>query len=145
MKTITRACIAALSASFLLTLLPLTASAQFAPRRGSVTWSGNVDDTVVVTVHQDRVRTRVVRGKSSGNDNAQILGRLPDRPVRLMLRQRRGRGEIRIVQQPGPGNNFTGRVRLHDPQPGSGFYSFVLTWRPGPRFGGGRGYRRGAF
>ena len=132
---------------FALTTLPLTASAQFAPRPGqfaprpggSVTWSGTVDDTTIVTVHQDLVRTRVVSGKSSGDVNAQVLGRLPDRPVRLFLRQRQGRGEIRIVQQPNPGNNFTGRVRIHDPQPGSSFYSFVLTWRRPAGFGPGPG------
>ena len=143
MKTNTRISASTLLAALLLTLLPLTASAQMPRRHGSITWSGNVDDTAVVTVHQDRVRTRVVSGKSNGNDNAQIVGRLPDRPVRLLLLQRRGRGQIRIVEQPNPGNNFTGRVRIHDPQPGSGFYSFVLSWRP--RFGAAPRYRRGAF
>ena len=145
MKTTIRACTVALLASFLLAALPLTASAQLVLRHGSVTWSGNVDETAIVTVHQDQVRTHVVSGKSSGNNNAQILGRLPDRPVRLLLLQRRGRGQIRIVEQPSVRNNFTGRVRIHDPQPGSGFYSFVLSWRPAPRFGDAPRYRRRAF
>lgn len=144
MKTNSRLGVSALFALFLLTALPLTASAQRVLRHGSVTWSGDVDDTAIVTVHQSSVRTQVLRGKSSGNVNAQFLGRLPSRPVRLLLLQRRGRGQIRIVEQPNAGNNFTGRVRIHDPQAGSGFYSFVLSWRP-PRFGGAPRSRHRAF
>ncbi len=147
MKINTQKSAATLLMGLLLTALPLAASAQFAPRPGqfsprpggSVTWSGTVDDTTIVTVHQDLVRTRVVSGKSSSDVSAQVLGRLPDRPVRLFLRQRQGRGEIRIVQQPNPSNNFTGRVRIHDPQPGSSFYSFVLAWRRPARVGPGPG------
>ncbi len=137
-----------LAASVFLAALPLTALAQgsfgrpgLGGRRpgGSVTWSGTVDETTIVTLHGSDVRTRVVSGKSSGDANAQVLGRLPERPVRLVLRQRQGRGEIRIVQQPNFSNNFTGRVRIHDSQAGSSFYSFVLAWRRAP------GARPGAF
>lgn len=143
MKTSIRINALAFAATALLAALPLTASAQGGPgfggRRpgGSVTWSGTVDENTVVTLHGSDVRTRVTAGKSSGDANAQVLGRLPERPVRLVLRRRQGRGEIRIVQQPNPSNNFTGRVRIHDPQAGSSFYSFVLAWRRGPGAGPG--------
>ena len=130
-------------AAILLAALPLAASAQGGsgfggPRAGgSLAWSGTVDDTTVVTIHGSDVRTRVVSGKSSGGVNAQLTGRLPGRPVRFALRQQQGRGEIRVVQQPNFRNNFTGRVRIHDPQAGSSFYHFVLVW--------GRGAGPGAF
>ncbi len=136
----------ALAASVFLAALPLTAMAQggfgrpgFGGRGpgGSITWSGTVDETTVVTLHGSDVRTRVVSGKGSSDANAQVLGRLPERPVRLVLRRHQGRGEIRIVQQPNPSNNFTGRVRIHDPQAGSSFYSFVLGWRRAPGAGPG--------
>lgn len=146
MKTKAKIPTLALAASVFLAALPLTAMAQggfgrpgFGGRRpgGSVTWSGTVDETTIVTLHGSDVRTQVVSGKSSGDANVQVAGRLPDRPMRLVLRRRQGRGEIRIVQQPNPRNNFTGRVRIHDPQAGSSFYSFVLVWRRAPGAGPG--------
>ena len=108
---------------------------------GHVTWSGTVDDTTTISVRGRDVTTRVVSGKSTSDVSSQVIGRLPDRPVRVFLRQRSGRGQMRVVQQPNFGNNFTARVRIHDPQSGSSFYRFVLSWQGrGPRpFGAGRG------
>lgn len=115
------------------------AMVPMAARAGQVTWSGTVDDTTIVSVHRGDVNTRVVSGKSASDVNTQIAGRLPARPVHVFLRQRSGRGRIRIIQQPSFANDFTARVRIHDPQSGSSFYHFVLSWsRPRP-FGAGRG------
>ena len=118
-------------------LMPAAAQRPFAggPPRGHVSWSGDVDDTVTVSVHGTDVRTQTVSGKDVSNPSIQVVGRLPDRAVRVVLRRVNGRGDVRIVQQPNPRNNFTARVRIHDPQSGSSHYSFVLGWqprRPGP-------------
>ncbi len=98
--------------------------------RGHVRWSGTVDDTVMITVHGTDVRTRTVKGKDVTDANVQVAGRLPDRPVRVMLRRVQGRGDVRVVQQPDARNGFTARVRIHDPQSGSRRYSFVIGWQP---------------
>jgi hypothetical protein len=109
----------------------LPASAQ-GPR--SVNWSGNVDDTAIVIIHGQDVRTNTVSGKSVTNINTQSFGRLPERPVNVYLQERHGRGQIRIVQQPSPDNDFTAKVRIHESRPGSSHYDFVLAWQP--RFDG---------
>jgi hypothetical protein len=102
--------------------LPLAAHA------GQLVWSGNVDDRATVTIHGRDVRTNTVSGKSVDNTNSQIFGRLPtDHPVFVSL-NKRGRGMVRVVQQPRPFNNFTAVVRIHDPQPGAGHYRFTLNW-----------------
>lgn len=102
--------------------LPLAAHA------GQLVWSGNVDDRAQVTIHGRDVRTDTLSGKSADNVNSQVFGRLPtEHPVFLTL-DKRGRGSVRVVQQPRRFNNFTAIVRIHDPQPGAGHYRFRLNW-----------------
>ncbi len=104
-------------------LLPLATHAD-----GQLVWSGDVDDRAQVTIHGRDVRTDTLSGKSVGNVNSQVFGRLPtDHPVFWTL-DKRGRGSVRVVQQPRPFNNFTAIVRIHDPQPGSSHYRFRLNW-----------------
>ncbi len=103
------------------------------PPRGVLHWSGDVDDTTIITLHGDQVRDRAMRGKGVDDENVNLVGRLPHRPVFVTLRDRDGRGQVRIVEQPRPDNDFTAAVRIHDPQPGRGHYRFTLTWRPLPR------------
>ncbi len=102
--------------------LPLAAHA------GQLVWSGDVDDRAQVTIHGRDVHTDTLSGKSTGNVNSQVFGRLPtEHPVFLTL-DKRGRGSVRVVQQPRRFNNFTAVVRIHDPQPGSSHYRFRLNW-----------------
>jgi hypothetical protein len=34
-----------------------------------------------------------------------------------------------VIQQPGPRNGYTGIIRISDPQPSFGHYTFDATWR----------------
>ncbi len=103
--------------------LPLAAHAD-----GQLMWSGDVDDRAQVTIHGRDVRTDTLSGKPVNNVNSQVFGRLPtDHPVFLTL-DKRGRGMVRVVQQPRPFNNFTAVIRIHDPQPGAAHYRFRLNW-----------------
>ena len=102
--------------------LPLAAHA------GQLVWRGTVDDRATVTLHGRDVQTNTDSGKAVENTDAQVSGRLPtERPTFVSL-DGRGRGTIRVVQQPRPSNNFTAIVRVHDPQPGASRYRFRLTW-----------------
>lgn len=106
-----------------------------------VSWSGDVDDVVIVYVHGDRVRTETVSGHSPWNVSTNVFGRLPDRPVRVWLSDQDGRGRVRVIQQPGPDNDFTAAVRIHDPQSGKSHYHFDLNWeRVGPIMRRGPGF-----
>ncbi len=107
------------------------------PPRGNLQWSGSVDETEIIYVHGDQVQDRTVRGKGVSDENVDFAGRLPRRPVLVTLRDWDGRGEVRVVQQPRPDNDFTAAVRIHDPQPGQGHYRFTLAWRPRPDGDGG--------
>ncbi len=102
--------------------LPMAAQAH-----GRVAWTGTVDDTALVTVHGQNVQTRSLTHQAVKNIDVQADGRLPHRPVFVSLRSR-GRGQVFVAQQPRFSNDFTATVRIHDPQPGSSRYHFVLVW-----------------
>ncbi len=103
-------------------LLPLAAHAQ-----GRLEWSGTVDDRATVSLHGRDIQTRTVSGRSVSTASSQVFGRLPNRPVFVSLRKR-GRGTVRVVQQPRPSNGYTAVVRIYDPQPGDARYRFTLLW-----------------
>jgi hypothetical protein len=97
--------------------------------RHGVSWSGIVDDTVIVYIHGDRGRTETVSGNSPRNVSNRTFGRLPDRPVRVFLEDRDGRGRITVIQQPSERNDYTAAVRIYDPDGGSARYHFSLDWQ----------------
>jgi hypothetical protein len=53
----------------------------------------------------------------------------------VSLDETNGRGDIRLLQQPGRENDYTAQVLIRDPQGGSADYSFTLSWSQ-PRRGG---------
>ena len=126
-------------AAFALAALGTIAAPAHADPRPAMTWSGDVDDTTLITFHGRDVRTRDVSGKASTQTSAQVFDRLPHGPIRVFLTERAGRGQVRVVQQPNPGNDFTATVRIHDPQPGRGHYDIALAWAPLAQPPGGYG------
>jgi hypothetical protein len=112
--------------------MAIPAGAQAA---GQVTWRGSVDDTVIVAVHGRNVQTNTVSGKSTNDVRIQESGRLPHAPVSVYLQNWRGRGRVRIVQQPLPSNDFTAKVRIKDTRSGRSHYDFTLSWQGGPEPG----------
>ena len=127
------------AAALTLTAVGAFTSPASAQGRNNVRWSGDVDDTTIISVRGSDVRTDTVFGKSAANINAQVFGFLPRGPIQVYLRERHGRGQVRVIQQPNPDNDFTAKVRIHDPRPGAAHYEFDLAWAPldGPR---GDGY-----
>ena len=107
-----------------------------------MTWRGDVDDTTLIYFHGDEVRTRDVSGKGSTRTSTEVFDRLPRGAIRVFLTDHDGRGQVRVVQQPTPDNDFTAAVRISDPQPGRGHYEVALTWAPLPSPYGGRGEGR---
>lgn len=106
------------------------------PRRGDnvrdvglLHWSGDVDKTVVVRWRGGRAMVQTVDGATAQNVRADVSGvGLPDRNVTLRIVQREGRGSIIIEQQPSSGNNYTGVIRISDPQEGYGHYDFDVVF-----------------
>jgi hypothetical protein len=96
---------------------------------GVLHWSGDVDKTVVVRWRGDRAMLQDVAGGRPRNVRADVAGvGLPDRDVTLRIVKREGRGNIVIEQQPSSANNYTGVIRIDDPDEGYGHYDFDVVY-----------------
>lgn len=96
---------------------------------GALKWSGRVDDVVEIRIQGRRVEYVTRSGARLANVNSDIDGNgLPRRMVDVQLVRRDGRGEIDVVQQPNPRNDYTAVIRVYDPRGGAANYDFVARW-----------------
>jgi hypothetical protein len=91
-------------------------------------WSGEVDDEVFVLLRGRQILNTAVRGRSVSGQQIDVSNPLPRRPVTVTLQDIQGRGQVELAEQPDDRNNYTAKVRIIDPEGGSGSYSFVLAW-----------------
>lgn len=101
-----------------------------------LTWSGRVDDEVIVECRRNRCQSNARRGNAVLAENYRFGRPLPDGDVQVSLENARGRGDVRLIEQPSEANGYTTRILIRDPQPGIGEYSFNLRWdEPRRQFG----------
>jgi hypothetical protein len=96
-------------------------------------WSGVVDDEAVIESRGETCEPQTLRGRPVTRDRYRFTRPLPAQRVIVSLEETRGRGEVRLLEQPREDNNYTARVLIRDPQGGAGEYSFVLSWNPPSR------------
>ena len=100
--------------------------------RNLVRWTGDVDDALEIRIQGNRIDYRTLRGKSVRRVRADFAnGGLPRNDVQVFVTDQTGRGSVTVVQQPSSWNNYTAVIRVYDPRPGYGAYSFDLGWRGG--------------
>jgi hypothetical protein len=95
---------------------------------GSMRWRGTVDDTTQIKVQESNVDVSAISGNPNSNNTFNFTSPLPDRRVTVRLNKIRGRGDIRIVQQPSRDNDFTAIIEIRDPNRGPDDYEFELSW-----------------
>ncbi|MEZ5346202.1 MAG: hypothetical protein R2681_11690 [Pyrinomonadaceae bacterium] len=93
-----------------------------------MTWSGNVDDVIRISISGRRARVSRLSGRSPYNIRTNFDDALPRNNVVVTLRKREGRGSVRIIEQPRANNGYTAVVEIDDSRGGSDFYSFELNW-----------------
>jgi hypothetical protein len=105
---------------------------EHAEKTDHVSWAGRVGQDAIVSCH---ARTCVASGETGAPPGAGASGErfkfshpLPDREIDVRLEEPDGRGEIRLIAQPRASNDYTARVEIRDPLPGSADYSFALVW-----------------
>jgi hypothetical protein len=96
--------------------------------RGSLTWQGDVDDGAILYIRQNTIRTETTNAVSVNNIRSHFSTNLPSRPVRVTLTRIEGRGQVTILEQPGPQNNYTAVVKIKDADDGASNYRFTLNW-----------------
>jgi len=95
--------------------------------RSALVWSGEVDDNLNIRIRPSGVEYLTLSGKVPRSVNSNFGG-MPQNGARLSLTNLSGRGDVTVIQQPTSQNGYTAVIRVRDPQPGYGSYSFSLVW-----------------
>jgi hypothetical protein len=95
---------------------------------GTMRWRGTVDDITQIHVQESNAEARAVSGTPNSDSTFNFSSPLPFRRTVVRLNKIRGRGEIRIIQQPSRNNDFTAVVEIRDPNRGPNDYEFELSW-----------------
>jgi peptidoglycan hydrolase-like protein with peptidoglycan-binding domain len=97
---------------------------------GHFQWQGIVDGTDNILLRGSSVQSLHLQSGPLQNSTYQLPGSpLPSRPVTVTLRNQRGRGEIRLLEQPSAANAYTAVVQVNDQgYQGNAWYEFTLDW-----------------
>lgn len=94
------------------------------------TWSGTVDREVVIVVRGRNVETRAAGLDASFAPRLDVRDDLPRMGGQLGVQRVDGRGEVEVLQQPSPRNDYTAMLRIRDPRSGRDNYRLVVSWMP---------------
>lgn len=93
-------------------------------------WSGDVDGEIQLVWRNGAVRVQQGGGAPPQRVRSTVRGAVRDQfPGQITLNLREGRGRVEVIQQPSARNGYTGIIRISDPQPGYGHYTFDASWQ----------------
>lgn len=95
---------------------------------GSVSWKGTVDDEVQLKIQGRSLDTLAISGTPYNDTSYSFNGVFPNRQVNVSARKIRGRGEVRVIQQPSRQNDWTAIVQIRDRDRSSDRYEVEITW-----------------
>lgn len=98
------------------------------PSSGSVRWRGTVDDVTHLYIRNDGIEARAVSGQPYSDGTYNFTSALPYRRTTVRLNKIRGRGDMRIVQQPARNNDFTAIIEIRDTNRGPSDYELEVSW-----------------
>lgn len=96
--------------------------------RGLIRWRGTVDGRDRLYFSRQTVDVRHQEAQPIRNMRVEFSAPVPREAVVVKLTVVKGRGAIRLIDQPDQRNNFTIEVEVDDPQNGGADYEFDLTW-----------------
>jgi len=96
---------------------------------GHFQWQGLVDGSDNIRLQGSNVNVTHLSAGPIQEDSHQLSAALPYSLVQLTMNKIRGRGQIRLLEQPTASNNYTAVVQVNDQaQQGSAWYEFTLDW-----------------
>jgi hypothetical protein len=88
-----------------------------------------VDDTARVKLQGDRITVETDSGKRAFDQGSVCTQPLPAHPVyNFHVEVAHGRGTVMEVREPDRRNDYTGTVRVVDPQNGGDSYELIMAW-----------------
>jgi hypothetical protein len=110
-------------------ILPSTVNLQQA-REGWQEVHAVVDGSVVFHLAAGEVTAEVLSGQAVRDQKTDASSPIALEPgIRYTVEKRSGRGEVKIVEQPSPGNGGILKVRVDDARSGADRYVFRIQWR----------------
>lgn len=104
-------------------------NAETRPVIGRVFWRGTVDHHIVLVIRESTIETRLLSGKAYPEGIFSFTTPLPNRSVSVEVTKTKGRGIVRITQQPSKENDFTALVEIMDTDGGAKEYQLDIFWR----------------
>lgn len=99
------------------------------PIVGNLTWTGIVDDVVQLKIRGNSVEVKTIAGRDVSNANYNFTSPLPNRRVDVEVDKKKGRGGVRVLQQPRRENDFTTVIEIKDTSGGARDYELEIYWR----------------
>jgi hypothetical protein len=99
------------------------------PVIGRAFWRGKVDIETQLYIKGSGLETRVTAGPNWGGESYSFTSPLPSRPVSVGVYKKKGRGNVRVLQQPSKANDFTTVIQITDPDGSWKEYELEIFWR----------------
>ena len=113
-------------AFFLVLALSVTAGVSAEER---FRWRGRVDGVDDILVRGHDVEIDHLKWKPIQEQDYRFTAPLPRWDVEVELQTIKGRGRVRLMEQPSARNDYTAVVRIEDERSGDAEYEFELRWR----------------
>ncbi len=96
---------------------------------GQVRWRGTVDDEIQLFITGNSIDARTISGAAFPNGTFNFTSPLPNnRRLNVAVNKLKGRGNVRVIQQPTRENNFTAVVQIKDNGNGAKEYELEIYW-----------------
>ena len=96
---------------------------------GRAFWRGTVDDKVQLVIQNQSMRVQTVSGRGYPDGTYSFTAALPNRKVTVGVNKQKGRGSIRVLQQPSRENDFTTVIEIYDEGSGAKEYQLEIFWQ----------------
>ncbi len=96
---------------------------------GRAYWRGTVDSIVRIEIQGKNLGVNTISGSTYGSGTFSFTSPLPNRNASVGVDKKKGRGDVRIIQQPNRSNNFTAIIEIEDGGGGAREYQLEIYWR----------------
>ena len=99
------------------------------PVSGRAFWRGTVDNETQLIIRGNNIESRLVSGNATYNESFNFTSPLPERNKTVEVIKKKGRGTVRVLQQPRRDNDYTAVVQIVDGDGGAKEYQLEIFWR----------------
>jgi hypothetical protein len=89
-----------------------------------------VDGEIELQIQDEKIHYSVASGRPPKEDGSEFTQPIPRTKLKsFKIEKKDGRGEVQLLEQPLPENNYTARIRINDPKGGNDKYRIEVKWK----------------